>query len=104
MVQVSGTTATVAVIVGWDLLVASVGDSEAYLDTGAEVVQVWVAIRKIHYALCNPDMSHCISEHTERRAGPCASSYSSVLGSKHPAAYHFIKCSLISLSSPSDWQ
>ena len=38
--QVSGSTATVAVIVGWDLLVASVGDSEAYLDTGAEVVQV----------------------------------------------------------------
>ncbi|KAL3143652.1 hypothetical protein ABBQ38_002448 [Trebouxia sp. C0009 RCD-2024] len=38
--QVSGSTATVAVIVGWDLLVASVGDSEAYLDTGAEVIQV----------------------------------------------------------------
>ena len=40
VVQVSGSTATVAVIVGWDLLVASVGDSEAYLDTGAEVIQV----------------------------------------------------------------
>ncbi|DBA75361.1 hypothetical protein WJX77_001579 [Trebouxia sp. C0004] len=38
--QVSGATATVAVIVGWDLVVASVGDSTAYLDTGAEVVQV----------------------------------------------------------------
>ncbi len=40
MTQVSGATATVAVIVGWDLVVASVGDSTAYLDTGAEVVQV----------------------------------------------------------------
>lgn len=40
VLQVSGSTATVAVIVGWDLLVASVGDSEAYLDTGAEVIQV----------------------------------------------------------------
>ncbi len=40
MMQVSGATATVAVIVGWDLVVASVGDSTAYLDTGAEVVQV----------------------------------------------------------------
>lgn len=38
--QVSGTTATVAVVVGWDLIIASVGDSTAYLDTGAEVVQV----------------------------------------------------------------
>jgi len=26
--------------VGWELLVASVGDSLAYLDTGAEIVQV----------------------------------------------------------------
>ena len=40
MTQVSGATATVAVIVGWDLVLASVGDSTAYLDTGAEVVQV----------------------------------------------------------------
>ncbi len=40
LLQTSGTTATVAAIVGWDLLVASVGDSEAYLDTGAEVIQV----------------------------------------------------------------
>ena len=40
VLKVSGSTATVAVIVGWDLLVASVGDSEAYLDTGAEVIQV----------------------------------------------------------------
>lgn len=36
----SGTTATLAVAVGWELLVASVGDSLAYLDTGAEIVQV----------------------------------------------------------------
>lgn len=41
--QVSGATATVAVIVGWDLVVASVGDSTAFLDTGAEVVQVSAA-------------------------------------------------------------
>lgn len=40
MTQVSGATATVAVVVSWDLVVASVGDSTAYLDTGAEVVQV----------------------------------------------------------------
>eukprot|EP00891_Asterochloris_glomerata_P001693 jgi/Astpho2/1693/gw1.00032.145.1_t len=36
----SGSTGTVAVLVGWQLLVANVGDSCAYLDTGAEVVQV----------------------------------------------------------------
>lgn len=36
--QVSGTTATAAVVVGWELLVANVGDSCAYLDTGAEVL------------------------------------------------------------------
>ena len=34
----SGTTATAAVVVGWELLVANVGDSCAYLDTGAEVL------------------------------------------------------------------
>ncbi len=38
--QGSGSTGTVAVLVGWQLLVANVGDSCAYLDTGAEVVQV----------------------------------------------------------------
>lgn len=38
--NVSGTTATLAVACGWELLVASVGDSCAYLDTGAEIVQV----------------------------------------------------------------
>ena len=37
-VQVSGTTATVAIVLGWELLVANVGDSCAYLDTGAEVL------------------------------------------------------------------
>ena len=36
----SGATATLAVSVGWELLVASVGDSLAYLDTGSEIVQV----------------------------------------------------------------
>ena len=40
VVQVSGTTATAAVMVGWELLVANVGDSCAYLDTGAEVLLV----------------------------------------------------------------
>ncbi|KAK9843409.1 hypothetical protein WJX81_000772 [Elliptochloris bilobata] len=35
-----GTTAVVAVAVGWELLVASVGDSLAVLDTGSEVLQV----------------------------------------------------------------
>jgi serine/threonine protein phosphatase PrpC len=38
--QKSGTTATLAVLVGWELIVASVGDSVAYLDTGAEILQV----------------------------------------------------------------
>eukprot|EP00879_Flechtneria_rotunda_P029204 GHRR01031486.1.p1 GENE.GHRR01031486.1~~GHRR01031486.1.p1 ORF type:complete len:516 (+),score=198.60 GHRR01031486.1:1276-2823(+) len=36
--KVSGTTATLAVAVGWELLVANVGDSAAYLDTGKEVL------------------------------------------------------------------
>lgn len=35
-----GTTATLAVSCGWELLVANVGDSCAYLDTGAEVLAV----------------------------------------------------------------
>lgn len=54
VLQVSGSTATVAVIVGWDLLVASVGDSEAYLDTGAEVIQVHSAFLCITLALSTP--------------------------------------------------
>jgi serine/threonine protein phosphatase PrpC len=40
---VSGTTATIAAVVGWELLVANVGDSCAYLDTGAEVLLVRIA-------------------------------------------------------------
>lgn len=35
-----GTTATLAFLCGWQLLVANVGDSCAYLDTGAEVLAV----------------------------------------------------------------
>ena len=35
-----GTTATLAVAVGWELIVANVGDSLAFLDTGAEVLAV----------------------------------------------------------------
>ncbi len=35
-----GTTATVAVVCGWQLLVANVGDSCAYFDTGSEVLAV----------------------------------------------------------------
>lgn len=38
--KVSGTTATLAVVVGWELIVANVGDSAAYLDTGREVLAV----------------------------------------------------------------
>lgn len=38
--KASGTTATLAVAVGWELLVASVGDSLAFVDTGSEVIQV----------------------------------------------------------------
>lgn len=51
--QVSGSTATVAVIVGWDLLVASVGDSEAYLDTGAEVIQVLPLLASCYFPEVN---------------------------------------------------
>jgi len=36
----SGTTATVAVVSGWEVVVASVGDSDLWLDTGAEIVRV----------------------------------------------------------------
>lgn len=36
----SGTTATVAVAVGWEVVIANVGDSVAYLDTGDQVVKV----------------------------------------------------------------
>ena len=35
-----GTTATMAILCGWQLLVANVGDSCAYLDTGSEVLAV----------------------------------------------------------------
>ena len=39
-VQVSGSTATVAAVTGWEVLIANVGDSCAYLDTGVEVILV----------------------------------------------------------------
>lgn len=35
-----GTTATIAFVCGWQLLVANVGDSCAYLDTGSEVLAI----------------------------------------------------------------
>ncbi len=38
--QGGGTTATMAFLCGWQLLVASVGDSQAFLDTGNEVLSV----------------------------------------------------------------
>lgn len=38
--ETSGTTATVALVCGWDLVVANVGDSVAYFDTGASVLLV----------------------------------------------------------------
>lgn len=44
-----GTTATLAVVCGWELLVANVGDSCAYLDTGSEVLQV----RNNHHLLAS---------------------------------------------------
>lgn len=34
-----GSTGTLALAVGWELIVANVGDSCAYLDTGTEVLQ-----------------------------------------------------------------
>ncbi len=36
----SGTTATLVVVAGWEVVVASVGDSCAYMDTGTEIIQV----------------------------------------------------------------
>ncbi|CAD7696623.1 unnamed protein product, partial [Ostreobium quekettii] len=36
----SGTTATVAVLAGWEVIIGNVGDSLAVLDTGCEVLQV----------------------------------------------------------------
>lgn len=38
--QVSGSTATLVVICGWEAVIANVGDSCAYIDTGGEVVLV----------------------------------------------------------------
>ena len=38
----SGTTATLVMVVGWEVVVASVGDSCAYMDTGTEIIQVGV--------------------------------------------------------------
>lgn len=38
--QVSGSTATVLAVAGWQAVIANVGDSCAYLDTGSEVVLV----------------------------------------------------------------
>lgn len=38
--KTSGATATFAMVVGWELVVGNVGDSWAFLDTGAEVIQV----------------------------------------------------------------
>ncbi|KAK9918098.1 hypothetical protein WJX75_001295 [Coccomyxa subellipsoidea] len=38
--KVSGSTATVAALTGWEVVIANVGDSCAYLDTGGEVVLV----------------------------------------------------------------
>lgn len=40
MNQVSGSTATVAALTGWEVVIANVGDSCAYLDTGVEVILV----------------------------------------------------------------
>jgi serine/threonine protein phosphatase PrpC len=40
-----GSTATVAMAVGWELLIANVGDSLAYLDTGSEVLSLCVTHR-----------------------------------------------------------
>lgn len=41
----SGTTATVAAISGWEAVIANVGDSCAYMDTGVEVVLVSLLCR-----------------------------------------------------------
>lgn len=46
-----GTTAVLAFAVGWELLVASAGDSLAVLDTGSEVLQVR---RALVWPACEP--------------------------------------------------
>ena len=49
-VQVSGSTATVAAVTGWEVIIANVGDSCAYLDTGGEVVLVCFSISRLKLA------------------------------------------------------
>jgi hypothetical protein len=55
-VQVSGSTATVLVVAGWHAVVANVGDSCAYLDTGVEVVLV----RALPSRLMRPPWRHAV--------------------------------------------
>ena len=38
--QDSGTTATVALLAGWEVIIGNVGDTLAFLDTGSEVLLV----------------------------------------------------------------
>lgn len=52
MLQESGTTATVAALVGWTVVVGNVGDSLAFLDTGSEVVQVGSPRPQIRAVTC----------------------------------------------------
>ena len=47
-----GTTATLAVACGWELVVANVGDSCAYLDTGSEVLQVGLSCSGMRLGSC----------------------------------------------------
>lgn len=69
--QVSGTTATAAVVLGWELLVANVGDSCAYLDTGAEVLLVCTPARARRRCCVGCDPRACLASAAARAgAGP----------------------------------
>ena len=67
--QVSGTTATLAAFNGWQLVVANVGDSSAYLDTGSEVLQVCstpAPAQRLPQPAQARERPHCVSAVAQR--------------------------------------
>ena len=74
----SGTTATAAVVLGWELLVANVGDSCAYLDTGAEVLLARSPKPQAQHADCWRSVSNCSVADTRWRSVPGVSGLASI--------------------------